>query len=68
MAPSEVARSEEYNAGRGISVSLGFQRLLQFSLEPLRKAFSVISRQRAQSDHRQVFVLNRIREEAKNVS
>jgi len=30
MARSEVARSEEYNAGRGISVSLGFQRLLQF--------------------------------------
>src|SRR5260370_38978150 len=33
MARSEVARSEEYNAGRGISVGLGFQRLLQLPTE-----------------------------------
>jgi hypothetical protein len=64
MARSEVARSEEYNAGRGISVSLGFQRLLQF-FAPLTQRLLSYQPATAHSDCRQVFVPNRIIEEAK---
>jgi len=68
MARSEVARSEEYNAGRGISVSLGFQRLLQFFARATYVKPSQLSAGNGPLGPWQVFVLNRIREEAKNVS